>query len=383
MLWAKCLEGIAGSIYAMLDEVTIDNRGNVIIIGIYFEPGLVFGKDTLTLLNNNSDWNIFLVKYDANGNVLWATSPTASNLNAFIINAASGISTDSLNNIYVTGVYGSLVRYTNPDIIFGKDTLTLVNENDSNGNMFIVKYDSNGNVLWAKNGYSSGDGSPGGMAIDKKDNLYISGTIFSDLLTFGPDTLKEPTGRYNIFLAKYDANGNILWAKGYGGDCYNIGLSDNGLALDKEDNIYLGGEFGCDTVLFGPDTLYGIINSPFWTPYVVKLDNNGNPLWAKLVGSGGIYNSVYATTIKQDRSICFTGIFCKPNIIFGNDTLINKGVEDIFVAEYSTTGNLLWAESIGWRETQNACYGITTDLKGYIYVTGTPARYSKFRIMIL
>jgi hypothetical protein len=59
-----------------------------------------------------------------------------------------------------------------------------------------------------------------------------------------------------------------------------------------------------------------------------------------------------------------------PYIVFGSDTLFNKGAEDIFLAEYSAIGNLLWAENVGWRGTINASNALATDMNGNIYVTG-------------
>lgn len=297
LLWAKCMEGIAGSVYAQLGNVATDNSGNVLIFGSYDEPGLVFGKDTLTLLNNNGDNNIFLAKYDANGNLLWATSPTVSNLNADIdvTDGWSNLVTDSLNNIYITGDYAG-------NIIFGKDSLI----GGNGGNIFYVKYDSYGNVVWAKNLNGSSAGAPEGIVLDRKDNVYISGT-FSGLITFGPDSFKAPAGGQNIFLAKYDANGTLLWAKDYGGgtDC---DINIYSMALDKGNNIYLGGDFSCDTLPFGSDTLYEK-ESQFWSPCLFKFDENGNPLWARGDNGQGPNANDYvsAVTVTQDGNICITG----------------------------------------------------------------------------
>jgi hypothetical protein len=362
VLWAKSTEGIGGGVYAGILSIATDINGNVLVTGSYNEPGLVFGKDTLMKLNNNGDNNIFLAKYDASGNVLWARCAKTINPNLRFVAVGNGVVTDSSGNIYVMG---ATTNYKNPYIIFGKDTLL----NDSSGNtcIFIVKYDSSGNVVWAKNGYGTGALAPIGLAIDNSDNLYITGYFEGFSVIFGSDTINPGLGNEDVFLAKYDANGNGLWVKSFGG---NDGAHPISIAIDKSRNIYITGSCGFDTLVFGSDTLFGSQSGDI---FLVKYDGNGNPIWIKGAGGPGNYSTQgCGVATASNGNIFLTGNIGEPYVKFGSDTIFTKGYVDIFLAEYAPNSNLIWVKNVGCPTSNynsgNAC---TTDLYDDVYITGT------------
>lgn len=129
MLWAKSAGGtsIEGA-----QGISTDETGNVLITGYFASTSITFGTTTLT---NAMGIDIFVVKYDALGNVLWAKSAggISSDFGVSIANDVSG-------NIFVTGFFNS------PSINFG--TTTLINKGESD--VFVVKYDEKGNVMWVK-----------------------------------------------------------------------------------------------------------------------------------------------------------------------------------------------------------------------------------------
>src|SRR5690606_8330373 len=111
-----------------------------------------------------------------------------------------GISTDANGNVLVTGFFGS------PSITFGSTTLTNASSTGKD-ELFIVKYDPNGNVLWAKSaGGINGDWG-NSISTDANGNVLLTGYFSSSSITFGSTTLTN-AGSYDIFIAKYDSSGN-------------------------------------------------------------------------------------------------------------------------------------------------------------------------------
>ena len=154
-LWAKNTGG-AGS--AGTTAMATDASGNVYIAGFFDNPGVSFGTTTLT-----SVWiyNMFLVKYDALGNVVWAKNEGGTNIYNESIN---GIVIGGSGNIYITGYFG------NSTITFG--TVNLTNEGDDD--MFIVKYDTSGNVIWAKSAGGVDDDIATSINVDALENLCLN-----------------------------------------------------------------------------------------------------------------------------------------------------------------------------------------------------------------
>ena len=127
--WAK---RIGGNNIDIGNSICTDANGNIYVTGLFKSDSIIFGNTTLTHLGFDG---IFIVKYDISGNILWAKG--ISGLGAIYSNS---ICSDSNSNVYITG------QFTTNSITF--DNITLTN-NGSTQNIFIVKYDSLGNVLWA------------------------------------------------------------------------------------------------------------------------------------------------------------------------------------------------------------------------------------------
>lgn len=298
-----------------------------------------------------SNADIFIVKYDASGNVLWAKSPTG-----YSGGTATSVSTDAQGNCYVGG------KFTTPTLTFGSTTLT--NSGNSTTDAFLAKYDSNGNVLWAVSGGGVDDESIDAVVTDLAGNTYAAGKYFSGAIAFGSTTLNNTSFNFcDLFLVKYDASGNLLWAKKAGG-LYNDQATS--VCLDGAGNCYLAGNFASSTLTIGSSTL---TNAGSDDALLAKYDSNGNVLWAKAVG-GSASDGANSVAVHGSGNVYVTGFFSSSPLTFGPSTVTNTGLlSDILLLQFDPLGNPLWAKSAKGID-RDAAQAVTVDASGNVFVTG-------------
>jgi hypothetical protein len=173
--------------------------------------------------------------------------------------------------------------------------------------VFILKIDSSGNFVWAKQ--LGGSGTDGGIFIttDSHNNIYTTG-CFQGSADFDPGTgiyNLTSAGSYDIFISKLDSLGNFVWATSMGGTGADFG---NSIALDATGNVYTTGYFQ-NTADFDPGS--GTFNlSSFGNKdiFISKLDNNGNFVFAKSLG-GTNDDQAYSVAVDDSGNVYTTGVF--------------------------------------------------------------------------
>ncbi|HTB30451.1 MAG TPA: hypothetical protein VK808_00395, partial [Bacteroidia bacterium] len=233
---------------------TIDNSGAIYITGNFGDTAH-FGS---YILNNHSTSNMFLVKYDSSGNVIWANCAAPFGKTGSATGAA--LTTDNSNNTYVTGQF-------NDTVSFGHYTF---NKNKK-GNIFIEKFEPNGNLINIITTSSSGTSVDESYSIvsNKWNGIYLCGN-FSDTIQFGTLKLKAPASS-SSFIIKFDTSLTAL--------CGTVINDDNDDTRDGSyittdplaDDVYLSGDgFGTnDSIVFGTTTLTGTYEFAFlakWQP---------------------------------------------------------------------------------------------------------------------
>jgi hypothetical protein len=346
--WAHGAGGSSNHHYGT--GICTDASGNSYVTGYFQNPFIVFGNDTLTGDASYHD-NMFVVKYDDLGNVVWAKSAGGQN-NC----QGNKICCDANGNCYVTGTFHG----TNT-ITFGSTTLT----NNGVTNVFVVKYDNMGNAVWATTSAASTSWTDGtGISLDANGNVYVSGTFSDGNITFGSVTLTNTSFIFDdIFLVKYDNSGNVIWAKSAGGN------SDDyvtGLRTDANGNSYLTGYSNSASMTFSSVTFPSTVSG--YEIFVAEYDNAGNVIWAK---GDGVTASLYKPAIDIDGSgNCYiTGYFNGTSATFGTTTLTNAGINDIFIVKYNNAGNVVWAKRAGGTDFDEG-HSISTDVNGNSYITG-------------
>ncbi len=284
--------------------IVLDDNNNLIVAGRFSSNEVVFG--TTTLLQAGS-MDVFVVKYDPAGNVLWAQGAGGgSNDEAY------ALAVDADGDIIVAGYYTQ-------DAEFG--TFTLLEAGGAN--IFLAQCDgATGAFQWAKATANDGDERALAIGLDAADNIYAAGFFQGDSLVVGGTTLYS-TATDNGWLARYDADGDPVWAQGL-----NARSKAQGIAV-LNNAVFVCGAFREDGFAYGTDvlTLDGAADL-----FLLKCDLDGTPRWAAGRTGGGA-SGESATTMAADAAgnLVLAGSFDSDFTDFGAAQLtISDGV-DMFV----------------------------------------------------
>jgi PKD repeat protein len=231
-----------------------------------------------------------------------------------------------------------------------------------NNNKFIAKQNAQGDWLWAKGINLTGSYTHERDRISIDNNGYIYITgFFDDTVTIDTITL-SCYGVGSIFCFKIDPYSNCLWAVSAGGTDNDYIIS-RGISSDSFGNSYVTGYYE-GTPSFGP---YTLTNSGMGEIFVAKIDTNGIWQWAKRAqGSFQDYSYAIATDIVGNSYI--TGYY-QGQVGFGSHYIMFNGIPDIFVAKIDTNGVWQWAKGAGSSNDERG-QDIAIDSCGNCYVTG-------------
>jgi len=353
-LWLRTAGGSGAEVSR---QIVVDDAGSSYIVGEFNSTNLPFGSIVLTntLPSSLSTWDGFIVKYDSSGNVVWAKKFGGTN-----DDRGSSIAVDNQHNCYVTGWFDSTNFYI--------DGVTLTNYSpNGNSSLFVAKFDAAANLLWAR-GPSGGYNTSGSkIAVDSTGNCYVTGS-FNGTNTFGGTNLVS-RGSSDVLLLKYDPDGNLLWAQQAGGSALDGGA---GIALDASNNVYLLANIRSTNAAFG-SFVFSVIGTYICQNMVVaKYDPAGNVIWAKQYGGTSLDAG---TSIVVDKSTnCYiTGSASSTNLFFGSIVLTNNynlliGTA-VFVVKLDDCGNALWAKAAQGNNTVSS-QGIAVDQAGNSYIAG-------------
>ena len=302
-----------------------DASGNSYMTG-FFEGTAFFGTQSITSAGSQ---DMFVAKYDASGNLLWVRNGGGA-----LADAGNGIATDAAGNVIVTGEFSGAAT-------FGTASLTSLN---GSMDVFTVKYDAAGNVLWAEKGSSRQTDRGFDVSTDAAGNIFITGQ-FSDTITF--DLPHNNISQNAVFVLKYDASGNEQWFRRIAGGGFNI---SNGIHTDNSGNVLVTGDFQGTINIYLPSstpTLSGLYTEHI---FLLRFNNSGSLDWSAAASS---YSPVTSRSVTSDAAgnYYIAGMFrCNMEQFaqqYGNSTFRTVGFNDVFVAAYNSTGTWQWSRQLG------------------------------------
>ncbi len=378
-LWANRILGGSANAYGLV----VDATGKINIVGqftkkVYFNTNA--GLDSLTAVGSYAE--IFFAQYNENGAHLWTKHLKGDGRLGSKGGGTSGgrgIAVDRTGNIYLTGHFSGTVDF---DPGPGTDTITSVTNTTNKTNLFIAKYTSDGAHIWARgvggNSYVQG----ADIAIDTladANNIYITG-VTTGTIDFDPGAgvaSLSSAGGSDVFVAKYDALGQYVWAIAMGG-----GGSDHGkkIALGRSGDVFITGEY-TGSGDFDPGQGSAILTGGgLYEGFVAKYDSNAQYLWAGSISGNSNGAIVYPNGLSLDGwdNLYVTGTFFLDGVDFdpGPDTaILYPAIADAFLVKYNTCGQFAWAGRMGalasnaGTDVANAS-DVVVSPQGTAYVTG-------------
>ncbi|MBI1841884.1 MAG: SBBP repeat-containing protein, partial [Verrucomicrobia bacterium] len=219
-LWAQ---GGGGPLNDKASGVAVDIETNVIVAGDFSGVATIAGA---TLQSAGSS-DIFVCKYTPLGQPIWR-----KRFGGALDDSATGVASDTHGNIYVSGYYRGAVDFGGkPLLAHGGSTL----------DGFVAKLDPDGAVVWANSIGGSGDDRCYKVAVDSQGNVYGVGT-FQATIAFGPGVSLTSTNTQvpEAFLVRYTPAGGALWARRVGA---SQGAAGYGVAIGPDGNPGVAGEF--------------------------------------------------------------------------------------------------------------------------------------------
>jgi hypothetical protein len=364
-IWARSM---GGSSFDRPYSVTCDHAGNVYMTGAFYSTADYDpGPGTATITSAGFE-DIFISKLNASGNLIWV-----KRIGGISFDIGQSIKSDAAGNVYTTGQFKGTVDF---DPGTGNFNLTSAG---GNSDVFILKLDSSGNFIWAKQIAGTSDDISQSLVIDSNGKLIMIG-YFRGTADFDPGNgvynLSASTGHDDVFVLKLDTAGNFLWAKAMDGAGNAYGRS---LGVDLSDNIYLTGYFE-GSIDFNPEPTdtFTITAAGSKAVFLCKLSDSGNFIWAKAIGGApGVARGFSLSLDLTGENFYVTGYFYG-NVDFDPDSansfyLPSTGISnEIFISQLDTSGNFGWAKKIGGTLPSDECDAINLaqDASGNLYSTG-------------
>ena len=336
LVWAKSAGGASGNEYGY--GITSLPNNSTIVSG-WFEGSATFGagEPNETVLSSGGFVDIFIAKYSPDGELAWAKRAGGGD-----DARAYGITRLSDDSTVITGWFEGVAVFglgdPNQTVLFATGSREI----------FVARYNTDGTLEWAKRTIGSfGSDNYGQGITDFVDDSVVVTGWFEGNVTFGPgdpnQTILTSAGGIDMFVARYDEFGALVWAKSAGGaeNDLSYAISKSGGVAVVVTGYYSG------TATFGAgESGEDIITSEGNTDmFIARFDVNGETAWASSAG-GPSGDMGYAITV-TDFSTVVTGSFME-SATFGTGTVLTSdGGSDTFIASYNVSGNLNWAKSVG------------------------------------
>lgn len=232
------------------------------------------------------------------------------------------------------------------------------------GDAFVARFDGNGVARWVRRFGDTGDpsaASQNGTAIaaDTDGNVLVAGTLSGTVDYGGGPLTSEDDG--DVFILKLQSDGTHLWSQKFSATAFEFATS---VALDPLGGVIVVGSF-FGTIDLGAGSLTSEGGNDI---YVLKLDANGEQLWAKSFGDASTQKPLAVTTDATGNAIV-TGYFGGA-VSFGGPTLLAQSETDAFVVKLAGDGSHIWSKALAGIGNQDA-WAITADADGSVVLAGS------------
>lgn len=324
-------------------DTATDIEGSIYTTGRFWGDSTCFPggmNDDIILYGNENAYSLFIVKYDKNGDLHWANS-----IRSDYDLISYSIAVSKSGKVMIGGYYTDNMVLETETIV---DTILFVN---GGSDIFIAIYDSSGNYLRAISEGGINYDVVQDLTFDSNENIIVTGSFQGTVIMGSTDTLISDNSIFDdfddIFLAKYDSEGNYLWSLQEGG-----GMLDGGerLQIFESDKILLSGYYWVEATFshgkINETTISNIADTS--SHFAAKYSPAGNLLWVADVDSSFF-------TFNTNIAINLNGDMLRAGEYYGNINLMSEknsiplnstGGADIYLAKFSDDLNSINEERI-------------------------------------
>jgi hypothetical protein len=285
---------------------------------------------------------MFVVKLSSTGSCIWSRAlVSTSDISGM------GIAVSSTNDVFVVGSYQGTIASP------------ALSSSGGSPDALLVRYDSNGNLGWARSIGGVGEDYAYGVAIRGSTNVHVAGA-FTGSVNFGGGVRSSNGGSSDAFIAQYAAsNGAYRWVATSGGPGYDAA---NAVAIDTSNGVWSTGSFEQTASIAGRSQTSAGLTDIFLGWH----SSTGGNVFSWRIGGAG-YDSGLAITINAAGGR-LAGYYDQ-SIQFPSGTLTGTGKYSGFVAGYNNSQGFIWAQGLD-AATEAIAEGVTMDASGNTYVVG-------------
>jgi len=349
MLWARVISGPGED---MVRGVLAEEDGSIYVVG-HFTDSVTFdvAETDTAAARSEGGTDIFVAKYRSDGSFVWHLTGGGRN-----DDTATDIARYRWSGkLYVSGGFQDRAR-------FGASAVLSRGYSDA----FLMKIDAEGNVHWVRHGGGTEHDVAAAVAVDlTNEAIYMTGDFYQQA-TFG-DTELQAVGSSDMFLARYDADGNLLWVQANGGT--NVDVATD-IGVDLNNMVYVCGYYQL-TTLFQPHAATAL---GYNDVFLAQFTPQGTCNWLRSAGSNALDNCL-GMAVDWDGTTYLTGMF-EDQIHAGGLVQTGDGY-DVFVLSYFSDGTARYIRTAG---AANADFGMALCLgaDNSLFVTGYYFFYADF-----
>lgn len=330
--------------------VAAADDGGCFVTGHFESAEIDFGNGQL--LKSQGDYDAFVARYDSLGKCLWAFGCGGGGYDY-----GHGIDVDHKGGCVVSGAFAATGR-------FGDTTFT----HPRGRRAFLLRVAADGAIRWVREAGSLGDaGTMSGhnVCCDAGGNIFLvgfqrGGADFSESVSL-PETLIQ-----DVFVARYNLEGEAEWAVGTGGKADGLATS---VAPDGSGGCYVGGMFKGELNLAEKV----VVSAGEHDAYVARIDRHGSGAWLYQSGGAGTdYGLGLAVAGDGSEGCLMTGELTGEVKVRGKGRTrgtTGKGGKDAFVVGYSKKGELILVEFLGGTDN-DLSYAVGAAASGTVVISG-------------
>lgn len=343
--WAVSGGGTSNEDYCY--AIGMDSQGNVYYGGTARGSNVLFACGPVVM---GATTGGVLAKYSPNGDCLWLRTITVPTFDARIY----AIAIDHEDRIYVAGSYRGTATFSNE--------ITLASYSSST-TIFLARYDTAGTCLWARRaGGNNSTNIARGLALSDSGDVFLVGKAGGNPVRAGDLEMPNPGNAWQVFMARYDSTGTVLWAR------ISTGSSSNGDKIARAvsiqgDRLFVTGKAEFTEASYDGLPLTHTPNSG--SLFVMACDLQGNALWTRPYGG---MSQVEGTGIAADSlgNLFVSGSLWGSLYMAGDTLASTPGNDDILLLGLDQDGGHRWAHTAGSTQ-RDLAWAITADGKGNAY----------------